>query len=79
MEQTACPAGTGCLTASSASVEGFSFPDRSRVDNLSRCVEQMDSQLYAMQDQLYIMDRELDTIMDYLNTPQWRRPELPLK
>jgi len=50
-----------------------------RVDNISLCVEQMGSQLNAMQDLLNIMDRKLDTIMDYLNTPQGRRPEFPLK
>lgn len=50
-----------------------------RVDKVSLCVEQMGSQLNAMQDLLIVMDRKLDTIMDYLNTPQGRRPEFPLK
>lgn len=43
-----------------------------RVDMVSLCVEQMGSQLN-------VMDRKLDTIMDYLNTPLGRRPEFPLK
>ena len=43
-----------------------------RVDNVSLCVEAMGSQLNAM-------DQKLDTIMEYLNTPQGRRPEFPIK
>lgn len=50
-----------------------------RVDKMSQCVQDMGSQLNAMQDQLIAMDKKLNTIMDYLNTPQGRRPYFPMK
>jgi len=43
-----------------------------RVDNMSLCLEQMGSQLDAM-------DAKLDLIIDYLNMPQGQRPDFPAK
>jgi len=43
-----------------------------RVDNMSLCLEQMGSQLDAM-------DEKLDLIINYLNMPQGQRPDFPSK
>ncbi len=49
-----------------------------RVDNMSLCVEEVGSQLNAMQQLLNAMNQKLITIMEYLNTPQWKRSYFPI-
>jgi len=57
-----------------------------RVDKVSLCVEDMgtqlnamDAKLDAMQEQLDAMDAKLDFIIELLNTPQGRRPNFPIR
>jgi hypothetical protein len=73
---------SGLITASTIA-NGWELLDDAisgaRVDKVSLCVQDMGSQLNAMQEQLKVMDGKLDTIMEYLNTPQGRRPWFPLK
>ena len=50
-----------------------------RIDNMTKCMQEMGSQLDDMEDKMGSMEEKLALIVDLLNTPQGQRPEFPKK